>query len=180
MSRFTFRGQSIWHFASMNADVHQRSNMLRRISSWRKVFAVFLGRPLAPSLYTPHPHSHQHISDNCYGHHGRCPCKKYSVRCKNFSRLNTKTAYILLFRDIFESLGVFLVYFSGVKCWIWKCCLCKSNDKYQVCSCTRLDICVGTSTVKIGSSVDSSGRLAEITSTSLHPAQPSCDMHHNL
>ena len=40
------------------------------------------------------------IPDNCYGHHGRCPCKNILSGVK-FSRLNTKTAYILLFRDIF-------------------------------------------------------------------------------
>ena len=52
------------------------------------------------------------IPDNCYGHHGRCPCKKYSVRCKNFSRLNTKTAYTLLFRDICECFRLFFFLFN--------------------------------------------------------------------
>ena len=33
------------------------------------------------------------IPDNCYGHHGRCPCKNILSGVK-FSRLNTKTAYI--------------------------------------------------------------------------------------
>ena len=48
------------------------------------------------------------IPDNCYGHHGRCPCKNILSGVK-FSRLNTKTAHILLFRDIFQCFGVFLV-----------------------------------------------------------------------
>ena len=50
------------------------------------------------------------IPDNCYGHHGRCPCKNILSGVK-FSRLNTKTAYILLFRDIFQCFEVFLVNF---------------------------------------------------------------------
>ena len=50
------------------------------------------------------------IPDNCYGHHGRCPCKNIPSGVK-FSRLKTKTAYILLFRDIFECFGQFLVNF---------------------------------------------------------------------
>ena len=50
------------------------------------------------------------IPDNCYGHHGRCPCKNILSGVK-FSRLSTKTAYILLFRDIFQCFGVFLVNF---------------------------------------------------------------------
>ena len=50
------------------------------------------------------------IPDNCYGHHGRCPCKNI-LSGVTFSRLNTKTAYILLFMDIFECFGVFLVNF---------------------------------------------------------------------
>ena len=50
------------------------------------------------------------IPDNCYGHHGRCPCKNILSGVK-FSRLNTKTADILLFRDIFGCFGVFLVNF---------------------------------------------------------------------
>ena len=40
------------------------------------------------------------IPDNCYGHHGRWPCKNILSGVK-FSVLNTKTAYILLFRGIF-------------------------------------------------------------------------------
>ena len=32
-----------------------------------------------------------------------------------FSRLNTKTAYILVFKDIFESFGGVFSLFSGVK-----------------------------------------------------------------
>ena len=50
------------------------------------------------------------IPDNCYGHHGRCPCKNILSGVK-FFRLNTKTAYILLFRDIFQCFGVLLVNF---------------------------------------------------------------------
>ena len=53
---------------------------------------------------------HHLIPDHCYGHHGQCPCKNILAGVK-FSRLNTKTAYILLFRDIFECFGVFLVNF---------------------------------------------------------------------
>ena len=49
---------------------------------------------------TCHRH-HQTIPYNCYGHHGRCPCKNI-LSGVIFSRLNTKTAYIWLFRDIFE------------------------------------------------------------------------------
>ena len=55
----------------------------------------------------PHPLS---IPDNCYGHHGQCPCKNILSGVK-FSRLNTKTAYILLFRGIFECFGAVLVNF---------------------------------------------------------------------
>ena len=50
------------------------------------------------------------IPHNCHGHHGRCPCKNILSGVK-FSRLNTKTAYILLFRDIFQCFEVFLVNF---------------------------------------------------------------------
>ena len=71
------------------------------------------------------------IPDNCYGHHGRCPCKNI-LSGVTFSRLNTETAYIWLFRDIFECFGGVFSQFSGVKFGIKKCCLCKINDKYQV------------------------------------------------
>ena len=54
--------------------------------------------------------AYSHIPDNCYGHHGRCPCKNILSGVK-FSRLNTKTAYIKFFRDIFECFEAFLVYF---------------------------------------------------------------------
>ena len=37
------------------------------------------------------------IPDNCYGHHGRCPCKNILSGVK-FSRLNAKTAYNILFQ----------------------------------------------------------------------------------
>ena len=47
--------------------------------------------------------------------------------------MNTKTAYILLSRDIFECFGGVFSQFSGVKFGIKIFCLCKRNDKYQVC-----------------------------------------------
>ena len=77
-------------------------------------------------LFDPH-----HILDNCHGHHGPCPCKNI-LSSVNFLRLNTKSAYILLFRDIFECFGGVFSQFSGVKFGIWKYCMCKRNDKYQV------------------------------------------------
>ena len=72
------------------------------------------------------------ISDICYGHHGGCPCQNIMSGVK-FSRLNAKTAYYTLFqRHCFVFWAVFN-HFLGVKFEIKKSCLCKRNDKYQVC-----------------------------------------------
>ena len=50
------------------------------------------------------------IPDNCYGHHGRCPCKNILSGVK-FFRLNAKTAYNILFQGHFQCFGVFLIIF---------------------------------------------------------------------
>ena len=41
--------------------------------------------------------------------------------------------HILLFEGYFKVFGVFLLLFLGTQFGIQKSCLCKRNDKYQVC-----------------------------------------------
>ena len=74
------------------------------------------------------------IPDNCYGHHGRCPCTNILSGVK-FSRLNTKTAYIWLFRDIFECVGVFLVYFR-----VWAS-IAKAVPCHSLLNCQKCNQC---------------------------------------
>ena len=56
---------------------------------------------------------------------------KISARRK-FSRLSEKMHIFDFFRDIFSVFGAFSR-FLGVKFGFQKSCLCKRNDKYQVC-----------------------------------------------
>ena len=50
----------------------------------------------------------KYIPDNCYGHHGRCPCKNILSGVK-FFRLNAKTAYNIFFsRTFLGFLGVLI------------------------------------------------------------------------
>ena len=80
-----------------NITSHSNSKLLQAITEHLNQ----LGSPLPLEEFIP---------DHCYGHQGRCQCKNILSGVK-LSRLNTKTAYILLFRDIFECFGVFLVNF---------------------------------------------------------------------
>ena len=59
------------------------------------------------------------VEVHCHGYHGRCPCTKFLSDWTQKLNIWLFWGYIL---------GLF-----GVKFGIWKSCLCKGNDKYQVC-----------------------------------------------
>ena len=61
-----------------------------------------------------------------------CLCKKF-LSGVNFSRLSEKKCIYLTFSETFLVFLVPLVVFWGVKFGFRKSCLCKRNDKYEVC-----------------------------------------------
>jgi len=64
--------------------------------------------------------------------HGRRPCN-FFLASVNFSRLGEKKCIYLTFSETFLVFLVPLVVFLGVKFGFRKSCLCKRNDKYEVC-----------------------------------------------
>ena len=152
MSRYNFSVVSVWkiltvrkilRFCSDNARwesvvVHKHGAGVKfpeNCKDWNSNCIVWLFRFLHKNGVCIFQQQAVGIPDNCYGHHGRCPCKIILSGVK-FSRLSTKTAYILLFRDIFQCFGVFLVNFwvSNLKLENVACVKEITNIRYGVTS----------------------------------------------